>query len=154
MASASSSLPTQCKPCARCILSTILPVCTGNKKIGILGFSFKSGTDDLRESPLIEVIERLIGKGYDIRLYDKNVKMASLVGANKDYILNHIPHISKLMVDNIDAVLSHAETIVIGNKAEEFFDVPAKIHANQVMIDLVRITKRRSDHKGYDGICW
>lgn len=126
----------------------------GNKKIGILGFSFKSGTDDLRESPLIEVIERLIGKGYDIRLYDKNVKMASLVGANKDYILNHIPHISKLMVDNIDAVLSHAETIVIGNKAEEFFDVPAKIHANQVMIDLVRITKRRSDHKGYDGICW
>jgi len=126
----------------------------GNKKIGILGFSFKSGTDDLRESPLIEVIERLIGKGYDIRLYDKNVKMASLVGANKDYLLNHIPHISKLMVDNIDAVLSHAETIVIGNKAEEFFDVPAKIHANQVMIDLVRITKRRSDHKGYDGICW
>lgn len=126
----------------------------GNKKIGILGFSFKSGTDDLRESPLIEVIERLIGKGYDIRLYDKNVKMASLVGANKDYILNHIPHISKLMVDNIDAVLSHAETIVIGNKAEEFVDVPAKIRANQVMIDLVRITKRRSDHKGYDGICW
>jgi len=126
----------------------------GNKKIGILGFSFKSGTDDLRESPLIEVIERLIGKGYDIRLYDKNVKMASLIGANKDYILNHIPHISKLMVDNIDAVLSHAETIVIGNKAEEFVDVPAKIRANQVMIDLVRITKRRSDHKGYDGICW
>jgi GDP-mannose 6-dehydrogenase len=126
----------------------------GNKKIGILGFSFKSGTDDLRESPLVEVIERLIGKGYDIRLYDRNVKMASLVGANKDYILNHIPHISKLMVDSIDAVLAHAETIVIGNKAEEFFDVPAKLTANQVMVDLVRITKSRSDQNGYDGICW
>ena len=95
-------------------------IAKGSKKVGILGFSFKAGTDDLRESPLVEVIERLIGKGYDIRLYDRNVKIASLVGANKDYILNHIPHISKLMVDSIDKVLTHADTIVIGNGAEEF----------------------------------
>ncbi len=80
----------------------------GHRKIGILGFSFKAGTDDLRESPMIEVIERLLGKGYDLRIYDKNVHIASLVGANRDFILNRIPHISKLMVEDMDAVLDHA----------------------------------------------
>src|SRR5208282_4459379 len=72
-------------------------------RVGILGFSFKAGTDDLRESPMLEIIERLVGKGYDLRIYDKNVQIAKLVGANRDFLLNHIPHISKLMVDNIDA---------------------------------------------------
>lgn len=126
----------------------------GNKKIGILGFSFKAGTDDLRESPLVEVIERLLGKGYDIRLYDKNVSIASLVGANKDYILNHIPHISKLMEDSIDKVLEHAETLVIGNGAEEFKVVPEKLREGQVIVDLVRISQQRSIDGKYDGICW
>ena len=126
----------------------------GNKKVGILGFSFKAGTDDLRESPLVEVIERLLGKGYDIRLYDKNVKIASLVGANKDYILNAIPHISKLMVDTIDEVLGHADTIVIGNGAEEFSTVPDRLKKGQVVVDFVRISDVRSDNSQYDGICW
>ena len=71
----------------------------GHKKVGILGFSFKAGTDDLRESPMIEVIERLLGKGFDVRIYDKNVNIASLVGANRDFILNHIPHISRIMAE-------------------------------------------------------
>ncbi len=126
----------------------------GNRKIGILGFSFKAGTDDLRESPLVEVIERLLGKGYDIRLYDKNVKIASLVGANKDYILNAIPHISQLMVDSIEDVLDHAETIVIGNGAKEFHSVLSKLKSNQIIVDLVRITENRSELGKYDGICW
>ncbi len=126
----------------------------GNRKVGILGFSFKAGTDDLRESPLVEVIERLLGKGYDICLYDKNVKVASLVGANKDYILNAIPHISKLMVDTIDDVLDHAETIVIGNGAQEFQSVLGKLKNNQVIVDLVRISENRSEPGKYDGICW
>jgi len=125
-----------------------------SKKVGILGFSFKAGTDDLRESPLVEVIERLIGKGYDIRLYDRNVKIASLVGANKDYILNHIPHISGLMVDSIEAVLDHADTVVIGNGAEEFRDVPERISGGQIVVDLVRIVDGRSVEGKYDGICW
>ena len=124
-----------------------------SKKIGILGFSFKAGTDDLRESPLVEVIERLIGKGYDIRLYDKNVKIASLVGANKDYILNAIPHISNLMVDSIDEVISHADTIVIGNNAEEFKAVVGGLSKDKAVVDLVRIVYMRSNEK-YDGICW
>src|ERR1700692_4739309 len=84
----------------------------GHSRVGILGFSFKAGTDDLRESPMIEIIERLLGKGYDLRIYDRNVHVASLVGANRDFILNRIPHISKLMVDNMDAVLAHAQTVV------------------------------------------
>ncbi len=88
----------------------------GNRKIGILGFSFKTGTDDLRESPMIEVIERLLGKGYDLRIYDKNVNIASLVGANRDFILNRIPNITRIMVDVVEMVLENAETILIGNR--------------------------------------
>ena len=126
----------------------------GHKKIGILGFSFKAGTDDLRESPMIEVIERLLGKGFDLCIYDKNVHIASLVGANRDFILNRIPHISKLMVENIDSVLKHAQTIVIGNKDPEFENVPSRLRDGQRLVDFVRITHRGSENGKYDGICW
>ena len=127
----------------------------GNKRIGVLGFSFKAGTDDLRESPVIEVTERLLGKGYDLRIYDKNVNVASLVGANRDFILNRIPHISKLMVGGIDDVLDHAQTVVIGNKDPEFGNVPAMLRDDQVLVDFVRVTGgRRSEAGKYDGICW
>ena len=126
----------------------------GRKRIGILGFSFKEGTDDLRESPMIEIIERLTGKGYDVRIYDKNVQVARLVGANRDFILNRIPHISRLMVDNIDAVLQHAETIVIGNKSIEFESVPQRLHAGQNLVDFVRISNSGSNNGEYSGICW
>ena len=126
----------------------------GNRKITILGFSFKAGTDDLRESPIVEVIERLIGKGYDIKLYDKNVSLAKLMGANKDYILNAIPHISKLMVDSMDEALAHGDTIVIGNASTEFKPILEKISAEQVVVDLVRISEQISEEGRYDGICW
>ena len=126
----------------------------GNKKVGILGFSFKAGTDDLRESPMIEIIERLLGKGYDLRIYDKNVNLASLVGANRDFILNRIPHISRLMTSGIDAVLSHAQTVVIGNKDPEFARVPDRLGDGQIVVDFVRIADRRSEDGKYDGICW
>lgn len=126
----------------------------GNKKIGILGFSFKAGTDDLRESPMVEIIERLLGKGYDLRIYDKNVNIAKLVGANRDYILNHIPHISKHMVETMEEVLSFAETLVIGNGAEEFKQALTQVNDDQVIVDLVRITDEKSVAGKYDGICW
>jgi GDP-mannose 6-dehydrogenase len=126
----------------------------GHRRIGVLGFSFKAGTDDLRESPVIEVIERLIGKGYDLRVYDKNVNIARLVGANREFILNHIPHISRLIVDGIDAVLDHAQTVVIGNKDPDFRNVPKRLRADQVLVDFVRITDRRSEDGKYDGLCW
>jgi GDP-mannose 6-dehydrogenase len=126
----------------------------GHKRVGVLGFSFKAGTDDLRESPVIEVIERLVGKGYELRIYDKNVNIASLVGANRDFILNRIPHISRLMVDHVDKVLDHAQTIVIGNRDLEFRNVPNQLRDGQSIVDFVRITDRRSENGKYDGICW
>ncbi len=126
----------------------------GHKRVGVLGFAFKAGTDDLRESPMIEVIERLIGKGYDLRIYDRNVNIASLVGANRDFILNRIPHISRLMVGGIDAVLSHAQTLVVGNKDPDFENVPQRLLNGQVLVDFVRIRDGRSDNGNYDGICW
>jgi GDP-mannose 6-dehydrogenase len=113
---------------------------SGRSRIGILGFSFKAGTDDLRESPLIEVIERLIGKGYDLRIYDRNVNLAALVGANRDFILNRIPHISRLMVSTADEVLAHAQTVVIGNHDPEFSRINTKLRPDQCLLDLVRIT--------------
>lgn len=126
----------------------------GHKKIGILGLSFKAGTDDLRESPMIEIIERLIGKGYELRLYDKSVNLASLVGANRDFILNRIPHISKLMVPNIEAALEHAQTVVVGNKDADFADVGMQLRKGQHLVDFARVSKHISEDSGYDGICW
>ena len=126
----------------------------GHTRVGILGFSFKVETDDLRESPLIEIIERLLGKGYDLHIYDRNVNIASLVGANRDFILNHIPHISKLMVGDIDAVLNHAQTVVIGNKDPDFKTVPERLREDQFLVDFVRISEGRSRNGKYDGICW
>ncbi len=125
-----------------------------SKKIGFLGFSFKAETDDLRESPIVEMIERLLGKGYNIKLYDRNVNLASLVGANKHFILNRIPHISKLMVKTIDEVIDHAQTIVIGNNSPEFKDILAKVKKNQKIIDLVRAVKDKTSDESYNGICW
>ena len=113
---------------------------TGNSRIGVLGFSFKAGTDDLRESPMIEVIERLIGKGYDLRIYDRNVNIAALTGANREFILNRIPHISRLMVPETEDVLAWAQTIVIGNSDPEFKKVPQKLRTDQSLIDFVRMT--------------
>ena len=116
----------------------------GNPRVGVLGFSFKAGTDDLRESPTIEMIERLLGKGYDLRIYDRNVNIAALVGANRDFILNRIPHISRLMVPDIDAVLAHAQTIVIGNHDPEFREIPTRLGEHQHLVDLVRMVQRGS----------
>ena len=126
----------------------------GAKRIGILGLSFKAGTDDLRESPVVELVERLIGKGYELRIYDPNVRMASLHGANREYILNHIPHISRLMVATMQEVLDHAGTIVIGNGSEEFRDAPRLLAPGQSIVDLVRISADCSVEGIYDGICW
>lgn len=126
----------------------------GKRKIGILGFSFKAGTDDLRESPIVELIERLLGKGYELKLYDRNVNLAAIVGANKDYILNQIPHISKLMVTDIKDVIDASEVLVIGNGDEQFREVVTNIPKDKHVIDLVRINEAAVGLEGYEGICW
>ena len=126
----------------------------GNKKVGVLGISFKAGTDDLRESPIVEVVERLIGKGYDLRLYDSNVKLASIHGANKNYILNHIPHISSLMANSIEEVIEHSETLLIGNDDKDFATALKDLRSDQVVVDFVRLRNNQDNHGNYDGICW
>jgi len=124
------------------------------KRVGVLGFSFKSGTDDLRESPLVEVIERLIGKGFDLRLYDRNVNLAKLTGANREYIMKSIPHIERLMVASVQEVLDHGEVIVIGNRGEEFAALAGRLRPDQLVIDFVRIRQIEEHHAHYAGICW
>ena len=126
----------------------------GNRKVTILGFSFKAGTDDLRESPVVDLIEKLLGKGFELKIYDKNVNLARLTGSNRDYILNVIPHICQLMVTDIQEALDHGETLVIGNNSEEFKNLLDLKTDNQVIVDLVRITEEHSIEGHYDGICW
>lgn len=128
---------------------------TGRKKVGILGFSFKAGTDDLRESPLVGLVEALLGKGFSLKIYDRHVSLAKLFGANREYIENVIPHISTLMCPDLDEVLKHSEVVVIGNRDPEFRQIPEQLREEQVLIDLVRI---RDDVNGlgpsYQGISW
>ena len=124
------------------------------KRIGFLGFSFKAGTDDLRESPIVELIERLIGKGCDVMVYDRNVSLANLEGANRAHIEREIPHIASLMADSVADVMAFAEVVVIGNASEEFRDVPDDLGDDQVVIDLIRISHQVPATRGYQGICW
>jgi GDP-mannose 6-dehydrogenase len=128
---------------------------TGQKKIGMLGFSFKAGTDDLRESPLVILAEALLGKGYSLCIYDRNVSLARLVGANKQYIEEQIPHLSQHLCESIDDLIDRSEVIVVGNGAPEFSEAVTKCRADQTVIDLVRIPVDFSKVRAkYDGICW
>jgi GDP-mannose 6-dehydrogenase len=128
---------------------------TGKKRVGLLGFSFKAGTDDLRESPIVILAEALLGKGCSLRIYDHNVTLARLVGANKDYIERQIPHLSSLLCDTIDQVIDESEIIVVGNAAPEFGDALARTRPDQIIFDLVRIQADRSRVAAdYRGICW
>jgi GDP-mannose 6-dehydrogenase len=126
---------------------------TQSKKVGIFGFSFKAGTDDLRESPMVILIETLIGKGIQLYIYDRDVSLARLVGANKDYIEGQIPHISQLMRNSIDEIVELADVLVIGNRSEEFEQIKSKRRDGQLIIDLVRMFNDQSDQT-YQGICW
>jgi GDP-mannose 6-dehydrogenase len=128
---------------------------TGLKRVGLLGFSFKAGTDDLRESPLVILAEALLGKGYQLRIYDKNVSLARLVGANKGYIEQQIPHLSALLCSTIDDVIDGSDVIVVGNGAPEFAEAVARCRPDQVVIDLVRVpVAQERVHAKYEGICW
>ena len=129
---------------------------TGKKKVGLLGFSFKAGTDDLRESPIVILAEALLGKGYQLCIYDRNVSVARLVGANKEYINQQIPHLSSLLCETLDEVLGKSDVIVVGNASPEFADALKKTRRDQIVIDLVRVTgvTREEIPAQYSGICW
>ena len=127
----------------------------GKKKIGLLGFSFKAGTDDLRESPMVILAEALLGKGYQLCIYDRNVSLARLVGANKQYINEQIPHLSQHLCDSIDEVIDTSEVVVVGNGAPEFADAVTRCRPDQLIVDLVRLPLDFSKVQAhYDGICW
>jgi GDP-mannose 6-dehydrogenase len=128
----------------------------GHRKVGLLGLSFKPGTDDLRESPLVTLAEQLIGKGFDLRVFDPLVNLDRLVGANKTYILREIPHISRLMAPSLEAVLDASETIVIGNASREFKALEGRrFPPETAIIDLVGLLKGKVPAGArYHGICW
>jgi GDP-mannose 6-dehydrogenase len=128
---------------------------SGRKRVGLLVFSFKAGTDDLRESPIVILAEALLGKGYELRIFDRNVSIARLVGANKDYITKQIPHLSSLLCEDIDEVLEQADVIVVGNNAPEFAEALKRTRPDQTIVDLVRVKTDRAEIPGqYQGICW
>jgi GDP-mannose 6-dehydrogenase len=129
---------------------------TGKRRVGLLGLSFKEGTDDLRESPLVTLAEQLIGKGYELTIYDRNVRLASLMGANREYILTHIPHIGRLMVDHPEELCDHAEVIVVAVADAECNALLQRVVPPKVVIDLVAALKTAplKPPECYEGIAW
>ncbi len=124
------------------------------RNLGLLGLSFKSDTDDLRESPAVELSERLLGKGYNLKILDHYVAESKLIGSNKKYIEKKIPHLSKLMVDSPDELLDHSEIIIVTHGAAEFRTILEKINNDTIIIDLTGILKEDIDYSNYEGIAW
>jgi GDP-mannose 6-dehydrogenase len=124
------------------------------RRVGVLGLAFKAGTDDLRESPMVALIEMLIGKGREVSIYDPYVREANLTGANREYIEREIPHIWTLMRASAEEALDGAETVVIGNSASEFKALDGRLDNGTAVIDLARAFGRRTSEGSYQGICW
>ena len=128
---------------------------TGARKIGVLGMSFKAGTDDLRESPVVTLIEMLIGKGMDVAVFDRDVSSANLIGSNREYIEKEIPHIWTLVDDSMERVVKRSEVVVIGNGTPAFRTIGEQLTNGQIVVDLVRaFGDKLSDNKQYHGINW
>jgi GDP-mannose 6-dehydrogenase len=127
----------------------------GARRVGMLGMSFKPGTDDLRESPLVSLIELMVGKGIELAIYDRDVSEAQLMGSNREYIENEIPHIWSLMRGTAQEVIDFASVVVVGNATGEIRALGADPFANKTVIDLARLfTRQPPNSAGYDGICW
>jgi GDP-mannose 6-dehydrogenase len=125
----------------------------GKRRIGLLGLSFKAETDDLRESPLVELAEALIGKGYQLSIFDRNVDYARVHGANKDYINAKIPHVSSLLRSDLDDVIANSDVMVLGNRDAQFAEVLERLNGSHHAVDLVGFMSRVSDDRS-QGICW
>lgn len=111
----------------------------GKQNVGFLGLSFKAGTDDLRESPIVDVIERLLGKGFNVRIYDKHVHLSQLTGANKEYILQKIPYISRFITDDLQEVIKHAELIVVVNDEPGLKQALLPLDGGKAIFDLANL---------------
>lgn len=126
----------------------------GKKKIAFLGLSFKAGTDDLRNSPAVTIVETLLGKGYEVQIYDKNVHLSNLTGTNKDYIDLHIPHLSKLIVNNIIDLVDNADVVVINNNEKEYVDTLLETKSSAALVDMVHLPQQIRKRNNYYGINW
>jgi GDP-mannose 6-dehydrogenase len=128
---------------------------TGKHRVGLLGLAFKSGTDDLRESPLVALAERLLGRGFDLLIHDPQVAVSRLLGANRAYVDQRIPHLSRLMVSSADEVVGHAEVCVVGSADPDAIAALGR-HDGRTVIDLVRFPGS-ADYDGdprYIGVSW
>jgi GDP-mannose 6-dehydrogenase len=127
---------------------------SGRRKLGFLGLSFKAGTDDLRNSPAVALIETLLGKGYEIAIYDKNVHLSRLTGTNKEYIDTHIPHLSKLMKPTIRELFEGSDLIIVNNREQEYVETLSNLETDHPVIDMVRLPEIVRQKKNYKGINW
>ena len=128
----------------------------GKRKVGVLGLSFKSGTDDLRESPFIQLVKRLLGEGCEVQIWDKNVSLGKLVGANRRYLEEVIPHISSLLIPEMKSVVASSEVVVVGTREADSTTLASCLREDQTVIDLVNLDKSRrvNGNLKYEGICW
>jgi GDP-mannose 6-dehydrogenase len=126
----------------------------GRKRIGLLGLSFKSGTDDLRESPAVELAERLLGKGFELKILDHYVAESKLIGSNKMFIESRIPHLSRWMVETPRELLNHSELIIVTHGAAEFRAILEKVEGDTHILDLTGILKDDVSYPNYEGIAW
>jgi GDP-mannose 6-dehydrogenase len=129
---------------------------TGKRKIAMLGLSFKAATDDLRESPQVQLVKMLLGEGRQLQIWDDNVSLGRLIGSNRQYIEEVIPHIGSLLCTNLDEVLGKAEVVVIGTRGLDKEALQRNLRKDHIVVDLVNLEKaRRVDSaSAYAGICW
>jgi GDP-mannose 6-dehydrogenase len=148
-----SLLPSNTEHIER-VLQTILH--TGKRKIGVLGLSFKPGTDDLRESPLVHLVKKLLGEGCQLQIWDENVSLGRLIGSNRQFIEEFIPHIGSLLSPNLSEVVSKAEVVLVGTKAVDKTSLASLVRPGQIVVDLVNLEKMRryEGPEKYFGVCW
>jgi GDP-mannose 6-dehydrogenase len=129
---------------------------TGKKKIAVLGLSFKAATDDLRESPQVQLVKRLIGEGREIQIWDDNVSLGRLIGSNRQYIEEVIPHVGSLLSTNLEQVLQRAEVVIIGTRGIDKSVLDSHLRPTHFVVDLVNLekSKRPTASNSYEGICW
>jgi GDP-mannose 6-dehydrogenase len=129
---------------------------TGKRRVGVLGLSFKAGTDDLRESPQVQLIKRLIGEGCQVTVWDRDVSLGRLAGSNRQYIEEVIPHIGTLLCSDMEQVIRDAEVVIVGTRAAEKDEISRHLQPSQILIDLVNLdpARRPVNPASYQGLCW
>jgi GDP-mannose 6-dehydrogenase len=145
-------------PSNRLHIQSVADLILGNPsrtRVGIIGLTFKPGTDDLRESPIVQLVETLNGKGLKIRIYDKNVTLSKLIGGNKAFIEQVLPHISGMMCDSMEEVVQNSDVVVVSHDLKDSGDLLMDLlRPEQLVIDLVKLVTSKANPAEYEGVCW